>query len=205
MASPVRVVMVAAASYFRKAGPHKVMRKRFNNVLGHVCTSAEWDVVAKRDICRPSFWGPKFGPQNGGLVTIFSSEGPHFGVQSLDPKTGALSQSFLHRGPILGSKFWTPKWGPPGVVLSVPARFPKTFSASKSLGLHRHGWLRVSPFCLAVTLIAAANVAFLRTGEAPCSATGFCADFLTPIPGSSKVASFCCKAAGSALVFCNKV
>ena len=82
MASPVRVVMVAAASYFRKAGPHKVMRKRFNNVLGHVCTSAEWDVVAKRDICRPSFWGP------------------------------------------------------PGVVFSVPARFPKTFSASKSLGLH---------------------------------------------------------------------
>ena len=30
-------------------------------------------------------------------------------------------------------------WGPPGVVFSVPARFPKTFSASKSLGL-RHGW-----------------------------------------------------------------
>ena len=72
MAFPVRVVMVAAASYFRKAGPRKVMRKRFNNVLGHVCASAEWDVVAKRDICRPSFWGLKFGPQNGDLVTIFS-------------------------------------------------------------------------------------------------------------------------------------
>ena len=72
MASPVRVVMVAAASYFRKAGPHKVTRKRFNNVLGHVCTSAEWDVVAKRDICRPSFWGPKFWtPKRGPCHNLF--------------------------------------------------------------------------------------------------------------------------------------
>ena len=84
------------------------------------------------------------------------------GSKILTPKRGPCHNLFL-RGPILGSKFWTPKWGPPGVMFSVPARFPKTFSASKSVGLHRHGWLRVSPFCLAVTLIAAANVAFLRT------------------------------------------
>ena len=49
------------------------------------------------------------------------------------------------------------------------------------------------------------RISVCRTGEAPCSATGFCADFLT-IPWSWKIASFCCKAAGSALFFfCNMV
>ena len=41
------------------------------------------------------------------------------------------------------------------------------------------GLLRLCPFCLVVTLILAASFAFSRTGEAPFSATGFCADFLT--------------------------
>ena len=142
------------------------MRKCFNNVLGHICTQPQ--------------------ALNGTSSQNETFFGPHFGVQNLDPKTGAWSQSFLKRGTILGSKFWTPKWGPPGVVFFAPARFPKTFLASKSLGLRWHGWLRVSPFCWAVTLIAAASFAFLRTGEAPCSATGFCADFLTPFRGPRK-------------------
>ena len=116
----VRVVMVAAVSYFRKAGPDKVMRKRFNNVLGHVCTQPQ--ALNGTSPCHnlflrgTPFLGPNFGPQNGVHLEV---------------------------------------------MFSVPARFPKTFSASMSLELHRHGWLRVSPFCLAVTLIAAANVAVL--------------------------------------------
>ena len=70
--------------------------------------------------------------QDAGTARKTTFVGPRFGVQILDPKTGATSQSFITTDPILGSKIWTPKWGPGGEVFLEPARFPKTVSASKS-------------------------------------------------------------------------
>ena len=119
--------------------------------------------------------------RNAGTTRKTTFVGPRFGVQNLDPKTGATSQSFITTDPIWGSEIRTPKWGPGGVVFLEPARFPKTVSASKS----RSGLRRACPcpFCLVVTLLLADNFVFSRTGEAPLSATGFCADFLTSFWG----------------------
>ena len=86
---------------------------------------------------------------------------PHFGVQNLDD---------CHN-------------------FSAPARFPKTFLlASRWSFVDMVGWL--SPFCLAVTLIAAASFAFLRTGKAPCSAS-FCRGSTLFFFATSLARSFC--------------
>ena len=52
----------------------------------------------KNDVCRPPFWGPKFGPQNGGHITIFYYDGPHFGVQNSDPKMGSRRSGVFGAG-----------------------------------------------------------------------------------------------------------
>ena len=42
--------------------------------------------------------------------------GPHFGVQNLAPKVGALIRRNGFAAPVLGSEIWTPKRGPTNVV-----------------------------------------------------------------------------------------
>ena len=42
--------------------------------------------------------------------------GPHFGVQNLAPKVGALIRRKGFAAPVLGSEIWTPKRGPTNVV-----------------------------------------------------------------------------------------
>ena len=44
--------------------------------------------------------------------------GPHFGVQNLAPKVGALIRRNGFAAPVLGSEIWTPKRGPTNVVFS---------------------------------------------------------------------------------------
>ena len=44
--------------------------------------------------------------------------GPHFGVQNLAPKVGALITRNGFAAPVLGSEIWTPKRGPTNVVFS---------------------------------------------------------------------------------------
>ena len=44
--------------------------------------------------------------------------GPHFGVQNLAPKVGALINRNGFAAPVLGSEIWTPKRGPTNVVFS---------------------------------------------------------------------------------------
>ena len=48
------------------------------------------------------------------IVKHVARGGPHFGVQKVDLKMGPFSLSYCNksRNPILGSTFWTPKWGP---------------------------------------------------------------------------------------------
>ena len=79
----------------------------------------------------------------------------------LRQKTEILSQSILRKGPFSG-----PNFGPQnGVHLgwSFLCRRVENFFYQQVAELHWHGWLRVSRFCLAVTRIAAASFAFLRT------------------------------------------
>ena len=100
----------------------------------------------------------------------------------------------------MGSKIWTPKWSPPGVMFLEPARFPKTAPTSQQgfIGMLR---LCLRPLCLPVALVVAASFAFLRTGEAALSATDFWSDFRTPFQGPL-IDPFCCwTVAGSALCF----
>ena len=126
---------------------------------------------------QPRFWGPKFGPQNGGHITIF-----------------------IMRGTILGSKIWTPKWSPPGVMFLEPARFPKTAPTSQQ-GFIGMLWLCLRPLCLPVALVVAASFPMGSTGEAALSATDFWSDFRTPFQGP-QIDPFCCwMVAGSALCF----
>ena len=116
----------------------------------------------KNDVCRPLFWGPKFGPQNGGHITIFYYDGPHFGVQTSDPKMGSRRSGVFGAGALSkdGFRQQVTQW----------ARLRRTCPC-------------LCPFCLVVRLILADSFAFSRTGEAPLSATGFCADFLTSFWG----------------------
>ena len=78
------------------ASSKKVTRERFDQhawprlraLKAHAETPKN---VGKNYVGRTPFWGPNFGPQNGGR------------------------ESFLFiRAPTLGAKFWTPKWGPAG-------------------------------------------------------------------------------------------
>ena len=52
----------------------------------------------KNDVCRPPFWGPNFGPQNGGHITIFYYDRPHFGVRNSDPKMGSRRSGVFGAG-----------------------------------------------------------------------------------------------------------
>ena len=109
----------------------------------------------KTTFVGPRFWGPKFGPQNGGHITIFFYDGSHFGVRNLDPKMGSRRSGVFGAGALSKDSFrqQVTQW-----ACACPC---------------------LCPFCLVVTLILADSFAFSRTGGAPLSATGFCADFLT--------------------------
>ena len=51
------------------------------------------------------FWGPNFGPQNGGHESISSYKGLHFGGQILDPKMGSSRVMFFRAGALSKNGF----------------------------------------------------------------------------------------------------
>ena len=121
--------------------------------------------------------------------------GPRFGVRNLDPKTGALSQYFLMTDPILGSEFWTPKWGPARWFTWGQCAVKNSFSPA-------------SQWCFTARL--AVPVSFLLSRQADCCSQVrvsanwggpsqrdrfFVSIFLPPFWGHLKC-QFCCKAAG---------
>ena len=77
----------------------------------------------KNDVCRPPFWGPKFAPQNGGHITIFYYDGPHFGVQNSDPKMGSRRSGVFGAGAFSkdGSRQQVTQWA--SACLPVPVSF----------------------------------------------------------------------------------
>ena len=162
------------------------------------------------------------GPQNGGPVAIFSYDGPHFGVQILDPKSAKQGSLRSLLPLLLSSAYFCRRLSAvssPAVSLAQQAQVPlpcgsspngaqldgflgasvlsKIYSCQQVSGASLHAWPCLCPFYLVVRLIAAARFALLRTGEAPLSAIGFCVDFLPPFWCHLKC-QFCCKAAGGA-------
>ena len=99
----------------------------------------------KNDVGRP----------NGGQIRIFYCDGPPFSA-------------------IFGSKIWTPKSDPGGVVFLEPPRFSKDgfLLASHTVGLLRHAIVPVS------FLFGRHADSCSQLGEASLRATDFCADFL---------------------------
>ena len=81
------------------------------NMLGHVCARRGTLKPEKKTQRRTPCWSPNFVPQKGGPEYISSYDGPHFGVQILDPKMGPT------RSDVFGA-----------------ARFPKMVAVSKSVG-----------------------------------------------------------------------
>ena len=75
--------------------------------------------------------------------------------------------------------------------------------AQADLPLAQPHSLTSMPWFECARLLAARNCRLPAADS--CCRFRFLCRFPDPIPGSSKVASFCCKAAGSALVFCSKV
>ena len=77
-------------------------------------------------------------PKNVEKTTLV---GPRFGVQTSDPKTGAANTFLLKRAPTLGAKFWTPKWGPAGVMFFEACALSKNDSCEQVRRVHRRVWL----------------------------------------------------------------
>ena len=92
------------------ASSKKVTRERFDQhawprlraLKAHAETPKN---VGKNYVGRTPFWGPNFGPQNGGRESISSYKGPHFGGQILDPKMGSSRVMFFRAGALSKSGF----------------------------------------------------------------------------------------------------
>ena len=67
--------------------------------------------------------GSKFGLQNGGHITIFCHDGPHFGVQNSDPKMGPRWSGVFGAGALSkdGFRQQVTQWA--SACLPVPASF----------------------------------------------------------------------------------
>ena len=92
------------------ASSKKVTRERFDQhawprlraLKAHAETPKN---VRKNYVGRTPFWGPIFGPQNGGRESISSYKGPHFGGQIFNPKMGSSRVMFFRAGALSKNGF----------------------------------------------------------------------------------------------------